>query len=148
MKLKRFDQNKYWAQILCEEKIQRKEFRNKKSELFIYIITDFVLSGFRNRMQKAHADWIVRNNSSLEWNEWARRNPSKARDICLEAEYFYGDGLILPRSWDDAIEEWKKTKICNCENDDGKYKPKILDEPKTGPIGLAGLGFVDKINQI
>jgi hypothetical protein len=144
----KFEKEKISSAIEHEKNIHYREFSNKKTEQSINAINDIVLFGFNKRVQKVYHDWMSKNNNSIDWNEWARRNPSIARDICLEAEYFYGEGLILPRSWDAIIAEWKKANSCRCENDDGKYRPKIIDEPKTGPIGIAELGFKDKINRL
>merc|ERR1711976_982675 len=51
------------------------------------------------RSNKAYEKWLNKNDNSLEWNDWARKNPNRARDICLEAEYFYRKGKKLPSDW-------------------------------------------------
>lgn len=67
-------------------------------------------------------DARYRNDNTIEWEEWARRNPDKARDICLEAEYFYGDSNVLPKDWAPILEKWDKATRGDAVVDDGTYQ--------------------------
>jgi len=96
-------------------------------------------------VEKERNEWNWKNNNSLEWNEWAMRNLTEARDICLEAEFFYGEGNILPINWAPVIEKWDKEAKGNIVIDDESYHPKINDEVETGPIRVLRLGYKDRI---
>merc|ERR1712093_20766 len=67
--------------------------KNTTGKLYL---SELLIPGYSRRINKARERWQTINNNSLEWNEWAKLNPNAARNICLEAEYFYGDGKILP----------------------------------------------------
>merc|ERR550514_1765824 len=64
-----------------------------------------LLGNFSHKLNKVAAKWSCLTNSSLDWNEWSRSNPREARNACLEAEYFYGNGNVLPKDWTDIIEK-------------------------------------------
>merc|ERR1712176_1532838 len=115
---------------------------NDKKRKNHFILSDFVLPGLHKRINKARKEWLIKSDNSLNWNDWAKINPNTARDICLEAEYFYGDSKILPIDWKEVINA--SNKSCEAVIDDGSYKPKIFDDPENGQIKIAGLGFEDK----
>merc|ERR1711879_401556 len=90
-------------------------------------VCDLVCPGFRKRVDKARIEWLYKNDNSLEWNEWAKRNPSKARDICIETEYFFGDKNILPRDWAHVMEKWETSVKGEAVLDKALYQPRIFD---------------------
>merc|ERR1712124_13240 len=109
-------------------------------------ITDLFLMDYRYRIDQTETDWYSRNNSSLTWNEWARTNLQEARNICIEAEYFFGNSNILPKDWSSIVEKWGNISDDvkgDVRLDDGTFQPAIFDEPETGPIKSSGLGFTD-----
>merc|ERR1711869_144255 len=102
--------------------------------------TNPFLVDFRQRLQRISNDWIVKNNSSLDWNSWARANPREARDMCLEADYFFGSSNVLHKDWSSIVAKWGNIPSPvggdvrgDAKLDDGSYQPVIFDEPETGP---------------
>merc|ERR1712224_1192331 len=91
----------------------------------------------RDRSEKETREkFFHMNDNSLMWDEWAKRSPDAARDICLEAEYFYGDGNILPKVWAPVLEKWEEAARGDALIDEGSYQPKIYDEQETGPTRM------------
>merc|ERR1712224_1002009 len=70
-------------------------------------ITDLTGGDFRFRLKQTSQEY-QKNNSFMDWNEWAQTNPLEARNICLEADYFYGNSNILPVDWSSIVEKWGK----------------------------------------
>merc|ERR1712070_1215516 len=91
------------------------------------------MTSFRSRIEQTKANWYSYANTTLDWNEWARTNLQEARDICIEADYFFGNSNVLPRDWSDVVEKWEKIGVCgDAELDDGTYQPVILDASEKG----------------
>merc|ERR1712167_11556 len=86
-------------------------------------LCDIIMPGFSQRLERAKDEWLYKNDSSLAWKEWACRNPEKAREICLEAEYFYGNGNILPKDWAPLLAKWDTTTRGDTLIDNGTYNP-------------------------
>merc|ERR1712224_800 len=59
-------------------------------------LSNLFLGDFHSRLEQKNNNWYLRNNSFLDWNDWARTNPQEARDICIEADYFFGNNNVLP----------------------------------------------------
>merc|ERR1719453_842424 len=94
-----------------------------------------LLPVFALRLEKISKMHSLETNNVMSWNEWARRNLVQARNICLEADYFYGTSNVLPKDWSNMVEQWESTSCGDCLIDDGSYKPIIFDEtPITIPL--------------
>merc|ERR1712224_250255 len=97
-------------------------------------ISGLFFANFCSKLEQTTNNWYVRNDTSLSWNDWVRLNPEKARDICIEADYFFGNSNVLPGDWSNIIEKWEDMSRGDARIDDGSYQPLICDEPETGPV--------------
>ena len=57
---------------------------DKESPKLPFTLLGLLRPGSVERMAKRYRDKRYRDDNSIEWEEWAGRNPDKARDICLE----------------------------------------------------------------
>merc|ERR1711862_488357 len=113
-----------------ERAIQTEELK-RIDKIRSFKLTEHIFSNFHDRLKKSRREWNYKNDNSRDWNEWANRNPGRARDICLENEYFYGESKTLPKSWEVVIEKWDKMTRGDLVIDDCTYQPKIFDELET-----------------
>eukprot|EP00747_Dinoflagellata_sp_TGD_P150094 gnl/TRDRNA2_/TRDRNA2_177077_c1_seq1.p1 gnl/TRDRNA2_/TRDRNA2_177077_c1~~gnl/TRDRNA2_/TRDRNA2_177077_c1_seq1.p1 ORF type:complete len:191 (-),score=6.09 gnl/TRDRNA2_/TRDRNA2_177077_c1_seq1:258-830(-) len=139
-----YDPAKIYNEIQKQKSIEEKEIKKENKgerESPSAILTKCLFPNFQNRLEEARQVWNYKNDNSKDWNEWANRNLEKARDICLEAEYFFGDGKILPKTWEKTLDGWNDHSKGDASIDSCTYQPKIFDEPESGPIQLTRLGF-------
>merc|ERR1712046_376717 len=94
---------KFSYEILIQNETMDPRALKGVDEMCSFKLSDHIFSSFHDRLKENHREWNYKNDNSQDWNEWAKRNPRRARDICLEAEYFYGDGKILPEDWNDIV---------------------------------------------
>merc|ERR1712050_294034 len=112
-----------------DERINKNKSKSEKCN----ILTTFLFPGLTKRIHKAHKNWLIKGDNSVDWYEWAYNNPQLARDICLEVEFFYGckntyKNCALPKDWEEENIRLRNEQKEVLKIDDGSYNPRIFEK--------------------